>query len=65
MAETKQNRDNRCIAYVSNAWSSYRCRNMAYTEVDGYRVCGTHARLARKWKGEGKLAAMIQFWWKG
>lgn len=59
--------DPRCVAYVPDRphyLHSYRCRNMAYTVVGGYKVCGTHARLARRWDGEKRLDLMVEHYWK-
>lgn len=60
-------KDNHCVAYVpERPWyiHTYRCRNMAYTTVGSYKVCGVHARLARRWQGEKRLELMVQTYWR-
>lgn len=40
------------------------CSKRATQDVAGVKVCGVHARMARKWDSENRLQTMIEHWWK-
>lgn len=43
---------------------SIRCSRPGKYDVGGYKVCGTHARVARKWESEGRLPQMVAVHWR-
>lgn len=55
----------RCRAQLMSPtlYHAARCSKRASHEVAGIALCGTHRRLAEKWQSEGRLPAMVKFWW--
>lgn len=45
--------------YVNQHW----CPNRATKKVGKYHVCGTHARVAKRWQEYGRLDEMVSFYW--
>lgn len=57
-----------CIARVEQPphfLHTHACTRPATADVNGYAVCGVHARVARRWVQQGRLDAMVSTYWKG
>lgn len=57
----------RCQARVQEPpWylHTHACDRPAREKIEGIRVCGTHARMARRWQNEGRFLRMAHACWR-
>ena len=66
MTEAATLADGRCQALLSSPTLNLgtRCLTTARHELAGLRLCGTHRRIAERWRAEGHFAAKVRYWWE-